>query len=81
MRDLDLRTRLFRYPLSYMVYSDLFDGLPDPVRALVYERLFEVLRGDAAIDRFDRLSARDRQALFEILRETKPDLPTYWNPN
>ena len=81
LRDLDLRTRLFRYPLSYMVYSDLFDGLPDPVRALVYERLFEVLRGDAAIDRFDRLSARDRQALFEILRETKPDLPTYWNPN
>ena len=40
LRDLDLRTRLFRYPLSYMVYSDLFGGLPDPVRASVFERLF-----------------------------------------
>ena len=80
-RDLDLRTRLFRYPLSYMVYSNLFDGLPDPVRALVYERLFEVLRSDAATDRFDRLSARDRQAILEILRETKPGLPAYWKAN
>jgi len=81
LRDLDLRTRLFRYPLSYMVYSDLFDGLPDPVRALVYERLFEVLRGDAATDRFDRLPARDRQAILEILWETKPGLPAYWQAN
>ena len=78
LRDLDLRTRLFRYPLSYMVYSDLFDGLPDPVRALVYERLFEVLQGDAAIDRIDLLSTEDRQALLEIVRETKPGLPAYW---
>ena len=30
LRDFDLQTRLFRYPLSYMVYSDLFDGLPAP---------------------------------------------------
>ena len=78
LRDLDLRTRLFRYPLSYMVYSDLFDGLPDPMRAVVYERLFEVLQGDAAIDRVDRLSTEDRQALLEIVRETKPGLPAYW---
>ena len=81
VRDLDLRTRLFRYPLSYMVYSDLFDGLPKPVRAAVYERLFDVLRGDASTDRFDRLSAQDRQAILEILRETKPGLPAYWQAN
>ena len=78
LRDLDLGTRLFRYPLSYMVYSDLFDELPDPVLASVYERLFDVLTGDAATDRFDRLSGDDRQALLEILRETKAGLPGYW---
>ena len=78
LRDFDLQTRLFRYPLSYMVYSDLFDGLPDPVRASVYKRLFEVLIGDAPTDRFDRLSAQDRQIILEILRETKPGLPEYW---
>ena len=81
LRDFDLQTRLFRYPLSYMVYSDLFDGLPDPVRASVYARLFEVLTGDASTDRFDRLSAQDRQTILQILRETKPGLPEYWKAN
>jgi hypothetical protein len=28
LRDFDLRARLFRYPLSYMVYSAAFDALP-----------------------------------------------------
>lgn len=78
LRDLDLETRLFRHPLSYMIYSDLFDGLPDPVRAAVYTRLFEVLTDDAT-DRFERLSAEDRQAILEILRETKMALPEYWS--
>ena len=78
LRDLDLETRLFRHPLSYMIYSDLFDGLPDPVRAAVYTRLFEVLTDDAP-DRFERLSAEDRQAILEILRETKVALPEYWS--
>jgi hypothetical protein len=27
---------------------------------------------------FVRLSAADRQAVFEILRETKPDLAEFW---
>ena len=62
-----------------MVYSDLFDELPDPVRASIYERLFEVLTGDAATG-FERLSAADRQALREILRETKAGLPASWLP-
>src|SRR5207237_6574505 len=29
LRDFDLQTRLFRYPLSYMIYSASFQGLPD----------------------------------------------------
>src|SRR5262249_3121252 len=36
LREFDLRTRLFRYPLSYMVYSELFDGMPIAVRQRVY---------------------------------------------
>lgn len=31
LRDLDLGTRLFRYPLSYLVYSPEFQALPDPM--------------------------------------------------
>jgi len=78
LRDFDLRTRLFRYPLSYMVYSDAFGGLPDAVRVSVYDRLFEVLTGDAETDRFARLSPADRAAILDIVRETRPGLPEYW---
>ncbi|MEZ6092603.1 MAG: hypothetical protein R3C05_32250, partial [Pirellulaceae bacterium] len=28
LRDLDLKHRLFRYPCSYLIYSEAFDGLP-----------------------------------------------------
>ena len=78
LRDFDLRRRLFRYPLSFMVHSARFDGLPDRVQASVYERLFEVLTDDAATDQFDRLSAADRRAILEIVRGTKVGLSEYW---
>jgi hypothetical protein len=78
LRDFDLQTRLFRYPLSYMVYSSLFDGLPLPVRERVQRRLYDVLAGTGAGDDYAALSADDRRTVLEILRETKPTLPRYW---
>jgi hypothetical protein len=44
----------------------------------VYTRLWEVLSGRERGDRYRVLSAADRQAILEILRETKPDLPEYF---
>src|SRR5207342_1669746 len=32
LREFDLRTKLFRYPVSYMIYSELFDALPRTIR-------------------------------------------------
>lgn len=78
LRDFDLKTRLFRYPLSYMIYDPSFNALPDIAREQVYRKLFEVLTGKDASSRFARLTAADRQAILEILRDTKPDLPGYW---
>lgn len=78
LRDFDLQKRLFKYPLSYMVYSDVFDGMPDSVRARVYQRVYEVLTGQDASPKFQRLSADDRRAIREIVRATKPGLPEYW---
>jgi hypothetical protein len=66
LRDFDLRTRLFKYPLSYMIYSDAFDGLPELARARVYQRVYDVLSGKDQSDTYKRLS------------ETKKDLPAYW---
>ncbi len=45
LRDFDLEKRLFRYPLSYMVYSEAFDAMPDTVRERLYRRLYDVLTG------------------------------------
>jgi hypothetical protein len=78
LRDFDLRTRLFRYPLSYLIYSEAFDRLPAGVRRRVYQRLFDVLTGVDASGRFQSVSAADRGAVLEILLDTKPDLPDYW---
>jgi hypothetical protein len=78
LRDFDLQTRLFRYPLSYMIYDPLFDALPDVAKEQVYRRLFDVLTGKDSSDRYARLSAQDRRAILEILRDTKPGLPGYW---
>ena len=78
LRDFDLQTRLFRYPLSYMVYSETFDAMPEQVRARVYQRLYDVLTGRDQSPKFKRLSADDRRAVLEILRETKPGLPQYF---
>ena len=79
LRQFNLETRLFEYPCSYLIYSDAFDALPSPIKEKIYARLYEVLRGDDQSDAYDRLSAKTRRAIFEILRETKNDLPESWH--
>ena len=78
LRDFDLQKRMFKYPLSYMIYSEAFDALPDQVRERVYRRLYDVLTGRDQSEKFKRVSASDRRAVLEILRETKPGLPEYF---
>jgi hypothetical protein len=75
LRDFDLNTRLFRYPLSYLIYSKPFDELPENVKAYVYRRLQDVLTGKDKSQDFLHLSDADRTAILEILRDTKPDFP------
>jgi hypothetical protein len=69
LRQLDLKTRLLRYPCSYMIYSDAFDALPPQARDAIYERMWRVLSKPSA----------DHRAVIEILRDTKPDLPAYFH--
>jgi hypothetical protein len=78
LREFDLRTRLFRYRLSYMIYSDLFDAMPTRIRDRVYRRLHDVLTGKDPSPRYASQSAADRSALLDIVRSTKTNLPAYW---
>jgi hypothetical protein len=73
LRDLDLGDRLFRYPLSFLIYSAAFDALPEAIRDPFYTRLDAVLDGEDADPKFAHLSAADRAAIREILAATKPE--------
>ena len=75
LRQLDLNRRLFRYPLSYLIYSEAFDALPDLAKRYIYRRLGEVLGGQDESEAFAHLSDQDRLAIREILEETKVDFP------
>ena len=81
LREFDLRTRLFRYPCSYLIYSASFDGLPQPLLQQIYRRLVEVLNNQHPDDERNRpyagLSAADRKDILQILSETKPTLRHY----
>jgi hypothetical protein len=81
LRDFDLSRRLFKYPCSYLVYSEAFDALPDEMRRYVWQRLWDVLSGADRSEKYAHLSSEDRRAMIEILRDTKPDLPDYWRPD
>jgi hypothetical protein len=81
LRDFDLTTRMFKYPCSYLIYSEAFAQLPGEVQSHVAARLREVLVEPAAeaapldsefAKEFAHLSAADRRAILEILQATKP---------
>jgi len=78
LRDFDLHTHIFRYPCSYLIYSDAFDSLPEPAKGYVYHRLLQILSGADQSPDFARLTPADRQAVLEILLATKPGLPVEW---
>ncbi len=66
LRDFNLQTRLFEYPLSYIIYTEIFDKMDPRALDRVYHRLYE------------ELSKPQNRAALEILRDTKPNLPDYY---
>lgn len=72
LREFDLERRLFRYPLSYMVYSEAFAKMPELARTRLRERLYEVLRGEDQSKVYAGLKPEDRAAVLEILEDTRP---------
>jgi hypothetical protein len=80
LHQLDTRTRLLKYPCSYMIYTEAFDAIPEAAKSAVYARLWSVLSGKETDKIYDRISPADRQAIIEILRDTKSNLPDYFYP-
>jgi hypothetical protein len=61
-----------------MIYSLAFDILPTQARDAIYKRMWQILSGEEKGARYSRLSLADREAVVEILRETKSSLPDYF---
>jgi hypothetical protein len=59
--------------LSFLIYSNGFDGLPTKAKEQVFRRVWEVLSGVDRSGLFEHLSPTDRIAILEILRDTKED--------
>lgn len=70
LRQFDLNRRLFRYPCSFLIYSDSFKNLPKGVLDRVIARLDVILSGNDPSEDFDYLSDKDLKAIREILNET-----------
>jgi hypothetical protein len=74
LRDFDLQTRMFKYPCSYLIYSEAFNHLPNPMKAYVSQKLLEVLTRKDTQDEYPHLTLEDRANILQILKETKPEL-------
>ena len=70
LRDFDLKTRLFKYPLSYLIHSDAYSALPAEVKDIVDKRIEEILSLDYEDEIFSHLSGNDKTAILEILSDT-----------
>lgn len=77
LRELDLHTRLLRYPLSYLVYSPSFDALPDYARDYLYGRFAAVLQGRDSSAAYAFMSDTAKRDTLEILAATKPSFAQY----
>ncbi len=78
LRDLDLQTRLLKYPCSSLIYSAAFTQLPSAAKSDVLGKLQAVLTGKNNSPEYEHLSAADRLAIYEILKDTLPGLPADW---
>src|ERR1700722_11740381 len=78
LRDFDLQKRIFKYPCSYLIYSEAFDAIPSPAKDYIYRRLFDILSGREQGPEVASLSSQDRGAILETLVATKPGVPEAW---
>lgn len=78
LRQFDLTHRMFKYPLSYLIYSRTFAGLPDEAKEVVARHLGKVISGRDKKKEFAHLSPEDRQAIREIVDDTLPSLAACW---
>jgi hypothetical protein len=74
LREFDMKTRMFKYPCSYLIYSSAFAGLTEELRREVISQLLDVLEGRDKSPKYGHLTPTMRRDILEILRDTVPGL-------
>ena len=75
LRDLDLRHHMFRNRCSYMIYTPLWQALPDVVKSRVYHQMAAALQETGAPPAYAYLGPQEKRDIGAILKETLSDWP------
>ena len=77
LKDLDMKTRMFKHRCSYMLYTDTWKEAPKELKDRVYYHMALYLR-DQPDAQHAHIPAAERMAIRSILKETMNDLPSWW---
>lgn len=72
LREFDMQTRMFKYPLSYLIYSEAFDAMHPQLHREVCRQISDILSGQVQSEEYQHLTPGLRQQILEIVRDTKP---------
>ncbi len=84
LKDFDLKTRLFRHRLSYLIYTDSFNKMPPSARLRILREIYAFMNAtDSELKQEWDVSPEDfplqeRQAIVQIVAGTLPDCPEFW---
>lgn len=77
LRELELKGKMFKYPLSYLVYAEDFITLPAYAKDYVYQRLAAYLGGEDLYEGHSQFTKAERRAALDILAATDPAFTPY----
>ncbi len=78
LKDLDLHGRIFAHRCSYLIYSEMFAALPEPLKVRVFTRLKAALDSRDPQDRYAYLPAGEKERILDILLTTHPEAKRRW---
>jgi hypothetical protein len=79
LKELDLKTRLFKYRCSYLIEGSTFARLQPALRRRVLRRLWRVLTDPSSDTRYDYLQPQEREAIRSLVTLHVPHLPPAWS--
>jgi hypothetical protein len=74
LREFDLKTRLFKYPCSYMINNRIISSLPKEIKELFYAKLVKTLDPNSFVtNRYSHLVESDKISIDQFLFQFNHD--------